>query len=135
MRKLLVVGAAALALVGGSAVAVASQTPRNETFRMLELFGDIVAAVEHAYVVPVDNKKLIESALRGMMSSLDPHSDYLPPDGYGDLRERTEGQYSGVGLVITTEGGLTKVVSPMDGGPAVAAGILDYQGLLLQCTG
>ncbi|HRO34052.1 MAG TPA: S41 family peptidase [Brevundimonas sp.] len=123
MRKLLVVGAAALALVGGSAVAVASQTPRNETFRMLELFGDIVAAVEQAYVVPVDNKKLIESALRGMMSSLDPHSDYLPPDGYGDLRERTEGQYSGVGLVITTEGGLTKVVSPMDGGPAVAAGI------------
>ena len=122
MRKSLVVGAAVLALAG-SAVAVQSQTPRNETFRMLEMFGDIVGAVEQAYVVPVDNKKLIEAALRGMMSSLDPHSDYLPPSGYGELRERTEGQYSGVGIVITSEGGLIKVVSPMDGGPAVKAGI------------
>lgn len=122
MRKLLVVGAAVLAL-GGSAVAVQSQTPRNETFRMLELFGDIVAAVEQAYVVPVDNKKLIEAALRGMLSSLDPHSDYLPPENYGDLQERTEGRYSGVGLTISSEGGLIKVVSPMDGGPAAAAGI------------
>ena len=62
MRKLLLVGCAALVL-GGSAAAVSSQTPRNETFRMLELFGDVVGIVEQAYVVPVDNKKLIEAAL------------------------------------------------------------------------
>ena len=122
MRKLLLVGCAALVL-GGSAAAVSSQTPRNETFRMLELFGDVVGIVEQAYVVPVDNKKLIEAALAGMMTALDPHSNYLPPSNYDELRERTEGQYSGVGIVITSEGGLIKVVSPMDGGPAVKAGI------------
>ena len=122
MRKLLLVGCAALAL-GGSAAAVASQTPRNETFRMLELFGDVVGIVEQLYVVPVDNKKLIEAALSGMMTALDPHSNYLPPDNYDDLRERTEGQYSGVGLTITSEGGLVKVISPMDESPAARAGV------------
>jgi carboxyl-terminal processing protease len=122
MRKLLLVGAAALAL-GGSAAAVASQTPRNETFRMLEMFGDVLGIVEQAYVVPVDNKKLIEAALAGMMTALDPHSNYLPPSNYDELRERTEGQYSGVGLTITSEGGLVKVISPMDESPAARAGV------------
>ena len=122
MRKLLLVGAAALAL-GGSAAAVASQTPRNETFRMLEMFGDVLGIVEQAYVVPVDNKKLIEAALQGMMTALDPHSNYLPPKGFDDLRERTTGEYSGVGLTITSEGGLVKVISPMDDSPAGRAGV------------
>ena len=71
MRKLLLVGCAALVL-GGSAAAVSSQTPRNETFRMLELFGDVVGIVEQAYVVPVDNKKLIEAAMAGMMTARQP---------------------------------------------------------------
>jgi len=122
MRKLLLVGAAALAL-GGSAAAVASQTPRNETFRMLELFGDVLGIVEQAYVVPVDNKKLIEAALQGMMTALDPHSNYMPAKAFGDLRERTSGEYSGVGLTITSEGGLVKVISPMDDSPAGRAGV------------
>ncbi len=122
MRRLLIAGAATVAL-GLSAAAVASQTPRNETFRMLQLFGDTLAVIEQAYVVPVDNKKLIEAALAGMMTALDPHSNYLAPDGYGDLQERTSGEYSGVGLTITTEGGLVKVISPMDDGPAAKAGV------------
>ena len=122
MRKLLLVGCAALVL-GGSAAAVSSQTPRHETFRMLELFGDVLGIVEQAYVVPVDDKKLIEAALQGMMGALDPHSNYLAPRNYSDLRERTEGQYSGVGLTISAEGGLVKIISPMDGGPAARAGV------------
>lgn len=122
MRKLLLVGCAALVL-GGSAAAVSSQTPRNETFRMLELFGDVVGIVEQAYVVPVDNKKLIEAALAGMMTALDPHSNYLPPSNYDELRERTEGQYSGVGLTISADGGMVKVISPMDDSPAAKAGV------------
>lgn len=122
MRKLLLVGAAAIAL-GGSAAAVVSQTPRNETFRMLELFGDVLGIVEQMYVVPVDNQKLIEAALQGMMTSLDPHSNYLAPTSFGDLRERTEGQYSGVGLTISADGGLIKVISPMDDSPASRAGV------------
>ena len=122
MRKLLLVGCAVLTLVGVSAATV-SQTPRNETFRMVELFGDVLALTEQAYVVPVDNKKLIEAALAGMMTALDPHSNYLPPSNYDELRERTEGQYSGVGLTITSEGGLVKVISPMDESPAAKAGV------------
>jgi carboxyl-terminal processing protease len=122
MRRFLVAGAA-IAALGLSAAAVASQTPRNETFRMLQLFGDTLAVIEQAYVVPVDNKKLIEAALAGMMTALDPHSNYLAPDGFSDLQERTSGEYSGVGLTITTEGGLVKVISPMDNGPAAKAGV------------
>lgn len=122
MRKLLLLGCAA-AVLGGSAMAVSSQTPRNETFRLLELFGDVLGVVEQYYVVPVDNKKLIEAALQGMMTSLDPHSNYLPASGFDDLRERTEGQYSGVGLTITAEGGLVKVISPMDNSPAGRANV------------
>ena len=122
MRKLLLIGAASIAL-GGSAMAVASQTPRGETFRMLELFGDVLAIVERAYVVEVDNTDLIQAALRGMMTALDPHSSYMAPEDFDDLRERTEGSYSGVGLEITSENGLVKVISPMDGGPAARAGV------------
>ncbi|MFN4288441.1 MAG: S41 family peptidase [Brevundimonas sp.] len=122
MRKLLLIGAAVLAL-GGSAAAVASQTARSETFRMLELFGDVLSLVERAYVVEVDNRKLIEAALKGMMGALDPHSSYMSPDDFSDLRERTEGQYSGVGLEITSENGLVRVVSPMDEAPAARAGV------------
>ncbi|WP_374516660.1 S41 family peptidase [Brevundimonas sp.] len=123
MRKLLMIGAAAATVVGLGAAASAGQTPRNEAFRMIGLFGDVLGIVEQAYVVPVDDKKLIEAALQGMMGALDPHSNYLPPTDYGELRERTEGQYSGVGLTITSEGGLVKVISPMDDGPAARAGV------------
>ena len=123
MRKLLMIGVAAATVVGLGAATAAGQTPRNEAFRMIGLFGDVLGIVEQAYVVPVDDKKLIEAALQGMMTALDPHSNYLPPDGYDDLRERTEGQYSGVGLTIQAEGGLVKIISPMDGGPAARAGV------------
>lgn len=103
---------------------MAQQNVRNsETFRMLELFGDVLAVVKQAYVVPVDDRKLIEASLSGMMTALDPHSSYLAPAGFGELRERTEGQYSGVGLTISAEGGFVKVISPMDGGPADRAGV------------
>ncbi len=123
MRKLLLVGAAAVTLVGLGAATATGQTPRNEAFRMLALFGDVLGIVEKAYVVPVDDKKLIEAALQGMMGALDPHSNYLPPGGYDELQERTSGVYSGVGLTIQAEGGLVKVISPMDGGPAARAGV------------
>lgn len=123
MRRLLLVGAAAVTLVGLGAASATGQTPRNEAFRMLALFGDVLGIVEQAYVVPVDDKKLIEAALQGMMSALDPHSNYLPPAGFNELQERTSGAYSGVGLTIQAEGGLVKVISPMDGGPAARAGV------------
>ena len=92
MRKFLMIGAAAATVVGLGAATTAGQTPRNEAFRLIGLFGDALATVERDYVVPVDDKKLIEAALQGMMGALDPHSSYLPFKDYGELRERTEGQ-------------------------------------------
>lgn len=125
MRKLALIGISALA-IGASAAAV-SQTRMGaqaaETYRMLELFGDVVSIVERGYVVETDPKKLIEAALDGMLQSLDPHSNYLNAEDYQRLNERSAGAYSGVGLEITSENGLIRVITPMDGGPALRAGV------------
>ena len=130
MRKILLVGISTFAL-GAGAMAYANQqvrAPKAETYKMLELFGDVLATVEQQYVVPVDDKKLIQAAIDGMLTSLDPHSGYLDPDGFDDMRDQTRGEYGGLGLVVTAEDGAVKVVSPMDGTPAGRAGILagDY---------
>ena len=130
MRKLLLIGISTFAL-GAAAMAYADQqarTPKAETYKMLELFGDVLATVEDQYVVPVDDKKLIQSAIDGMLTSLDPHSGYLDASNFDDMRDQTRGEYGGLGLVVQAEDGAVKVVSPMDGTPAAKAGILagDY---------
>jgi carboxyl-terminal processing protease len=125
MRKALLIGISTLA-IGAGAMAYASQTtfrPEIQTFRMLELFGDVLAIVEQQYVVEVDDKKLIEAALDGMLNSLDPHSGYLNPEGFDDLRDHSRGAYGGLGLEVTTEEGAVKVISPMDDTPAARAGV------------
>lgn len=125
MRKLALFGISALA-IGASAVAVGQTrigAQAAETYRMLELFGDVVSIVERGYVVETDPKKLIEAALDGMLSSLDPHSNYLNAADLERLNERSSGAYSGVGLEITSENGLIRVITPMDGGPALRAGV------------
>jgi carboxyl-terminal processing protease len=117
-----VLGAGAMAYVNRPAMASA-EAPRADTFKMLELFGDVLTTVESQYVTPVDNKKLIESALDGMLTSLDPHSGYLNPDDYGDMRDQTRGEYGGLGLEVTSEDGAVKIISPMDETPAARAGL------------
>lgn len=125
MRKLALIGVSVLAL-GASAAAV-SQTrvgaQAAETYRMLELFGDVVSVVERIYVVETDPTELIEAALKGMLQSLDPHSNYLNAEDLQRLNERSHGAYSGVGLEITSENGLVRVITPMDGGPAQRSGV------------
>ena len=130
MRKFLLIGLSTFAL-GAAAMASADQMtkPRNsETYKMLELFGDVLVTVKSQYVVPVDDKKLIQAAIDGMLTSLDPHSGYLDPTGFGDMREETRGEYGGLGLEVTSEDGAVKVISPMDGTPAAKAGVMagDY---------
>src|SRR5688572_13975783 len=126
MRKYLILGASAFVLGAGSmayvnsAVQAAGQ-PKARTYQMLELFGDVLDTVERQYVTPPDEKKLIEAALQGMVSSLDPHSDYLSPDSFGDMQDQTRGEYGGLGLEISSEEGVIKVVSPIDGTPAQRA--------------
>ncbi|MFQ5623426.1 MAG: S41 family peptidase [Paracoccaceae bacterium] len=103
---------------------VAQETDRNRTtYEQLDLFGDIFERVRSSYVEEVDEEKLIESAINGMLSSLDPHSNYLPPDDFEDMRIQTRGEFGGLGIEVTQENGYVKVVSPIDDTPAARAGI------------
>ncbi len=127
MRKLILVGASTFAL-GAACMAFAQQgaaasQPHAETYKMLELFGDVLTTVKKQYVAPVDDKKLIQAAIDGMLTSLDPHSGYLAPAEYGDMRDTTRGDYGGLGIVVQGEEGAIKIVSPMDGSPAARAGL------------
>jgi carboxyl-terminal processing protease len=128
MRKYLVVGASAFVL-GAASMAFVNQTAhatassKPETYHMLELFGDVLTTVDNQYVTPVDDKKLIQSAIDGMLTSLDPHSNYLDADDYKDMRDQTRGEYGGLGLEVTAEDGVIKVVTPMDDTPASRAGL------------
>src|ERR1700722_18098205 len=128
MRKTLMIAASAFVLGAGTMAYVgqaarATATPKADTYHMLELFGDVLDQVDRQYVSEVDDKKLIQSAMQGMLSSLDPHSDYLTPEAYGDLQDQTRGEYGGLGLEIQSEDGAVKVISPIDGTPAAKAGI------------
>ncbi|WP_309603949.1 S41 family peptidase [Phenylobacterium sp.] len=128
MKKYLLIGVSAFVLGAGSMAylsqhATAAAQPRANTYRMLGLFGDVLDIVERQYVTPVDDTKLIHAALDGMLTSLDPHSSYLDPQGFDDMRDQTRGEYGGLGLEVTSEDGVVKVISPMDGTPAANAGV------------
>jgi carboxyl-terminal processing protease len=98
-------------------------TPRSDTYRQLELFADVLVRVKSDYVTEVDDQEVIESAIQGMLNALDPHSNYLTPDEYRDMQVQTRGEYGGLGIEVTQEDGVVKVVAPMDGTPASRAGI------------
>jgi carboxyl-terminal processing protease len=128
MRKNLLIGVSAFVLGAGTMAYVsqrASATPQThtQTYHMLELFGNVLDTVERQYVSPVDDKKLIQASLKGMLTSLDPHSDYLTPEDYQEMEDQTRGEYGGLGIEITSEDGVVKVISPIDGTPAARAGI------------
>ncbi|MBE0412285.1 S41 family peptidase [Yoonia sp.] len=134
MNKLILaaVGGAALGLVVSSQLAgplLAQEAKNNASvYEQLDLFGDIFERIRAGYVEQVDDKKLIEAAINGMLTSLDPHSSYLSADDAAKMRVQTSGEFGGLGIEVTQEDGWVKVVSPMDGTPADAAGILagDY---------
>ena len=96
----------------------------SNVYEQLDLFGDIFERVRSQYVEEVDSKDLIEAAIAGMLTSLDPHSSYLGADDFGAMQVQTRGEFGGLGIEVTQEEGFIKVVSPMDGTPADQAGIL-----------
>src|SRR5690606_24941709 len=100
--------------------------PRDplEVYADLNLFGEIFDRIRAEYVDPRDEDELIRAAIRGMLTSLHPHSDSLPPADYHDTREDSSGQFGGLGIEVTMEEGVIKVVSPIDDTPAARAGIL-----------
>ena len=96
---------------------------RQETYKQLNLFGDVFQRVQEQYVEEVTDKKLIEAAISGMLQSLDPHSSYLNPESFKDMQVKTKGKFGGLGIEITMEDGVVKVVSPIDDTPAANAGM------------
>jgi carboxyl-terminal processing protease len=101
----------------------AESSPREAIYRQLGLFGDIFQRVRESYVDEVDEKKLIEAAINGMLTSLDPHSAFLNSDNFSDMQVQTKGKFGGLGIEITMENGLVKIVSPIDETPAAQAGL------------
>ncbi len=89
----------------------------------LRTFAEVMDRIKAAYVEPVSDKTLLENAIKGMLSNLDPHSAYLEPEAFRDLQESTSGEFGGLGIEVGTEDGFLKVVSPIDDTPASAAGI------------
>jgi carboxyl-terminal processing protease len=105
------------------ALTTAESRNKDDVYRQLGLFGDIFQRVRESYVDEVDDKKLIESAINGMLTSLDPHSSYLNSDNFSDMQVQTKGKFGGLGIEITMENGLVKIVSPIDETPAARAGL------------
>src|SRR5436189_297172 len=133
MRKtsLLLLGAAA-----GAALTLITTQPRivfdgssakaaaADTYRQLSLFGDVFERVRSDYVEKPDDAKLVESAINGMLAGLDPHSSYMDAKSFRDMQVQTRGEFGGLGIEVTMEDGLIKVVAPIDETPAAKAGIM-----------
>lgn len=119
-------------IIGGTLVSshdkLSAQAGSNGIYRHLDLFGDVLERVRNDYVEKPNDKKLIESAINGMLTSLDPHSAYLSPESLNDMQVQTRGEFGGLGIEVRMENNLVKVISPIDDTPAAKAGILpgDY---------
>ncbi len=115
-----------LFLLAGAQIAIGeAESPEAEVLPLSELrtFTEIFAKIKSDYVEPVDDKELLENAVRGMLEGLDPHSTYLDGDSYKDLQEGTSGEFGGLGIEVGMENGFVKVISPIDDTPAHKAGI------------
>ncbi|MBX3568473.1 MAG: S41 family peptidase [Rhizobiaceae bacterium] len=115
-------GATAMGVVQGN-IGSSANAAGSETYRQLAIFGDIFERVRAQYVTPPEEKSLVESAINGMLASLDPHSSYLNPDAAKDMRVQTKGEFGGLGIEVTMENDLVKVITPIDDTPAAKAGV------------
>jgi carboxyl-terminal processing protease len=96
---------------------------KAETYRLLNLFGDVFERIRAEYVEPVNDRDVIESAINGMLQGLDPHSSYMNARSFRDMQVQTRGEFGGLGIEVSQEGGYVKVISPIDDTPAAKAGI------------
>jgi carboxyl-terminal processing protease len=109
---------------GANLVAAAKAAARSDTYNQLNLFGSVFERIKSSYVEKPDDSKLMEGAINGMISALDPHSRYMNEKGWSDMQETTHGEFGGLGIEVTMEDGLVKVVTPIDDTPAAKAGVL-----------
>jgi carboxyl-terminal processing protease len=116
--------AAGTAVLLAVTIGVAVSADKNsDTYRQLNLFGEVFERVRSDYVEPVTDSQLIENAINGMLTSLDPHSSYLNEEKFKDMQVQTKGEFGGLGIEVTMESGYVKVVSPIDDTPAFRAGV------------
>tara|TARA_B100001059_G_scaffold144434_1_gene144321 strand:+ start:8843 stop:10165 length:1323 start_codon:yes stop_codon:yes gene_type:complete len=126
-----VITAAVLGLITSAFITLEIAKPSNaneasenkSTYEQLSLFGDIFERIREKYVEEVNDEDLIRAAINGMLTSLDPHSSYLPPNDFDQMKVQTRGEFGGLGIEVTQEEGYVKVVSPIDDTPAFRAGI------------
>jgi carboxyl-terminal processing protease len=104
-------------------IALAQDAGRTETYRLLSLFGDVFEKVRAEYVEPVADKDLVENAINGMLTGLDPHSNYMNAKSFRDMQVQTRGEFGGLGIEVTQESGYIRVISPIDDTPASRAGV------------
>ncbi len=121
---LVAVGALEPRLLPGSLLGSAAEAASSDTYRQLNLFGDVFERVRSDYVERPEDAKLIESAINGMLQSLDPHSSYMDAKNHRDMQVQTKGEFGGLGIEVTMEDGVVKVVAPMEETPAARAGVL-----------
>ena len=121
--RILLLAAVAAFLISPAARAAEEKADQAETYELLNLFGDVFERVRADYVEQTSDEELIEAAVNGMLSSLDPHSGYLNAKRYRDMKVQTHGSFGGLGIEVTMENGLVKVVSPIDDTPAAQAGL------------
>ena len=101
----------------------AATSANSETYKQLDLFGEVFSLVRANYVGDINDDSLVESAINGMLTSLDPHSNYLNSKNFNDMKVQTRGEFGGLGIEVSMENGLVKVVSPIDDTPAARAGL------------
>ena len=138
MRNFFLGAVSAIALAGTVALlAVPNSGPvaaSSETYRQLNLFGDVFERIRNDYVEPVNDGEMVEAAINGMLTSLDPHSSYMNQKAYREMQVQTRGEFGGLGIEVTMENGLVKVVSPIDDTPAAKAGLMTGD-LIVQLDG
>ena len=126
MKKLLLISCACLLLLTGPCLADKPQkvkTVKDDPYLLLELFGAAFQSVRTDYVDETSDRDLIEAAINGMLTSLDPHSGFLNDESFNDMQVQTKGEFGGLGIEVTMENGLVRVVSPIDDTPAFKAGL------------
>ena len=125
LARLAAAAATVLLLAQPAVFAAASTESQNSetTYKALDLFGEVFERVRTQYVDPVNDDKLIENAINGMLTSLDPHSNYLDTKNFSDMKVQTRGEFGGLGIEVSMENGFVKVVSPIDDTPAAKAGL------------
>ena len=131
IKKLSLITATALSLIIMSSNTVfaapkvdkKASTKNANTYEMLNLFGDVMERAKNSYVEEVSDEQLIEAAINGMLTSLDPHSSYMDGKDFKYMSEQTKGKFGGLGIEVTMESGVVKVISPMDDTPAYKAGL------------